>query len=328
MKGGPAGRKLPAGPLGSIHIVRRVDDLAVLGHGEVQVRAHAALGGGGAPHQADDVTGGHLIPLLHRRVLLQAAVLGGIAAAVLDHHGGAHQLVVLHRQHRAAGGSADGVPLRGLDVDAVVGAPVGHGLVIHQLRDAEHRYRGAVQRGHDLGQQVLGVGDGRLLRRRGGGDILLRLHRRGHPGVVPVIGDVGGGVGCGLCRGLGPQQGVIADNTGCQQAEGKGYVEALAAEHGLDLFSVESAHRCLSRPAWGRSRIYRPAAGRNPGERFCPQYGRAAADLYAGPQKMQKIRRRTALGFFLLWGKLPVLSPEGPEAVGGVRIYVIFFSIF
>jgi hypothetical protein len=43
---------------------------------------------------------------------------------------------------------------------------------------------------------------------------------------------------------------------------------------------------------------------------------------------MQKIRRRTALGFFMLWGKLPGLSPEGPEAVGGVRIYVIFFSIF
>ena len=127
---------------------------------------------------------------------------------------------------------------------------------------------------------------------------------------------VAGHAACGVARG------------GCQQAEGKGYVEALAAEHGLDLFSVESAHRCLSRPAWGRSRIYRPAAGRNPGERFCPQYGRAAADLYAGPQKMQKIRRRTALGFFMLWGKLPGLSPEGPEAVGGVRIYVIFFSIF
>lgn len=85
-------------------------------------------------------------------------------------------------------------------------------------------------------------------------------------------------------RGLGPQQGVIADNTGCQQAEGKGYVEALAAEHGLDLFPSNLLIGAFPGPAWGRSRIYRPAAGRNPGERFCPQYGRAAADLYAGPQ--------------------------------------------
>ena len=36
-----------------------------------------------------------------------------------------------------------------------MGAPVGHGFVIHQLRHAEHRDGGAVQRGADLGQQLL-----------------------------------------------------------------------------------------------------------------------------------------------------------------------------
>ena len=74
-------------------------------------------------------------------------------------------------------------------------------------------------------------------------------------------------------------------------ADGKGYVEALAAEHGLDLFSVVSAHSCLSHPAQGRSRVCRPAAGRNHAMRFCPQYGPAAADLYSRNQKTRKMEK-------------------------------------
>ena len=52
----------------SLHILRRVNDLPVLAHGEMQVRPHIRLGTGGRPHQADDVSGLHSLALLHRRL--------------------------------------------------------------------------------------------------------------------------------------------------------------------------------------------------------------------------------------------------------------------
>ena len=44
-----------------------------------------------------------------------------------------------------------------------MGAPVCHGLIIHQLRHAEYSDGSAVQRRADLGQQLLGL-DGLLYR--------------------------------------------------------------------------------------------------------------------------------------------------------------------
>ena len=49
-----------------------------------------------------------------------------------------------------------------------------------------------------------------------------------------------------LHGGVGGKQGDIANRSGGQQAQSKGYVKALAAEHGLDLGVVESAHTRLS----------------------------------------------------------------------------------
>ena len=70
--------------LGSIHIICRVNELAVLGYREVQMRPHAALSGGGAAHQADDIPGSYLVALLHRWVLLQAAGPVGLAPKKAD----------------------------------------------------------------------------------------------------------------------------------------------------------------------------------------------------------------------------------------------------
>ena len=70
---------------GLADILRRVNDDAVLGHGEVQMGAHAALGGSGAAHQTDDIPRRHLLALRYRGFGLQAAILGGVAAGVLHH---------------------------------------------------------------------------------------------------------------------------------------------------------------------------------------------------------------------------------------------------
>jgi len=166
---------------------------------------------------------------------------------VLDDHGGAHQLVVGHGQHRAVRRGLDRRALVGLYVDAVVGAPVRHGLVIQQLRHAEHRDGGTVQRGNDLRQQLHRLlDDGGLLH---GYLDRLRLDH-GLVGYCGHGGDGGGldlndGVGL-LDGGVGGKQGDIADGSGGQQAHRKGYVEALAAEHGLEFALVESAHTRLS----------------------------------------------------------------------------------
>ena len=96
----------------------------------------------------------------------------------------------------------------------------------------------------------LGGGLVRIVRLRLTGDGPLRLEYR----------RVAGLRGRGL---LGSEEGIIADYAGCHKAEGKGYVKAPAAEHGLYLFSVPSAHMRLSGPAHGRPpRVSRPAARR------------------------------------------------------------------
>ena len=117
--------------------------------------AHIALCGGGGAYQADDVPGLDGLALLHRRLLLQAAVLRLIAVCVGDDHRDAHKVVIAYLLHRAGGGGLHRIALLGPNVYAVVGAPIGHGLIIHQLCHTEHRHRGAVQRGADLWQQLL-----------------------------------------------------------------------------------------------------------------------------------------------------------------------------
>ena len=54
----------------AVHIVVGVDDRPVPADREVQVGAHAALGGGGAANIADDLPGGHGLALRHRRIFL------------------------------------------------------------------------------------------------------------------------------------------------------------------------------------------------------------------------------------------------------------------
>ena len=68
---------MPGALHGLADILRRVNDDAVLGHGEVQMGAHAALGGSGAAHQADDIPRRHLLALRYRRLGLQAARISG-----------------------------------------------------------------------------------------------------------------------------------------------------------------------------------------------------------------------------------------------------------
>ena len=222
------------------------------------MRPHAALGGGGGPHPADDLSGGHLLPLLHRHVRLQAAVLGGVPAFVLNDHRGAHQLVVGNGLHGPRGGGLHRRALVSLHVDAVVGAPVGHGGVIQQLRHAEHRHCGAVQRGYHLGQQLCRLGDLRLLHRVGD-DHRRRLYHR-----------LGGGDGLDIQhrrrvrlfhghRAL--SQGKIADRSCGHKAQGDGYVIAPPGEHGPQPFVSGVLHMRV--PFLAGSPAAAPSGGRH-----------------------------------------------------------------
>ena len=82
----------------------RVDDLAVLCDGEVQVRRHGSLGERGCADRADDLSGGDVLLRRDSRDALKVGVGGLVAAVVRDDDGGAHQVVVRDGEHRAGAG--------------------------------------------------------------------------------------------------------------------------------------------------------------------------------------------------------------------------------
>lgn len=111
----------------------RVDDLAVLCDGEVQVRRHGSLSERGRADRADDLSGGDVLLRRDGRDALKVGVGGLVAAVVRDDDGGAHQIVVRDGEHRAgAGGEHLRAGVR-LDVDAVVCAPVGERFAVSEL---------------------------------------------------------------------------------------------------------------------------------------------------------------------------------------------------
>ena len=100
--------------------------------------------------------------LIYGRLFLQAGVGGGIAVVMGNDYGGAHQIILFHRADGAAGGSFHRVTLPGLNVDPIVGAPVGHGFIVQKLCHGKDGNRGTIQRGYYRGQQFRRCGNGGL----------------------------------------------------------------------------------------------------------------------------------------------------------------------
>ena len=118
--------------------------------------AHVGFGGSSA-HIADNVPCIDLLPLADGRVAAEGAIIGDIAAAVGDGDGGAHQFILRDGLNGAPCRRFHRIPIGGLDVQPLMGAPIPHSFVIEELVHTEYGDGGAVQGGDHLGQQLCGL---------------------------------------------------------------------------------------------------------------------------------------------------------------------------
>ena len=106
------------------------------------------LGGfrrGSGAYRADDLPGRDALPHPDVGPGLEVGVGGLVSPVVVNYHHGAHHGILRDGAHRAGTGGQHRGALGGGDVQAVVGAPVRHSLVVHQLIHGKNRYHLAVQ---------------------------------------------------------------------------------------------------------------------------------------------------------------------------------------